>query len=189
MNQPRSSGRRMRFPFVRLVRWNSRQRSQRYGMSERPERRIAASASSVETNRAFFMHMLSLVRIAAFLPPNRRFRQARLCAWSGRSLERVRPRSKHSRIFEPRFPSRWLSSQLENALGSAPMSKLPHRMVLDLEFGATDSMAPFAWPAEAEVVPLLRPSGAHRSPWSAPASARGAQGFAAPGATILAWAG
>lgn len=77
-------------------------------MSERPERRTAASASCVETNRAFFMQMLSLVRIAAVLPPNRRFRQARLCAWSGRSLERVRPRSNHPRIFEPRFPSRWL---------------------------------------------------------------------------------
>jgi hypothetical protein len=60
----------MRFPFVRLVRWNNRQRSQRYGKRERPERRTAASASSVETNRAFFTHTLNLVRIAAFLPPN-----------------------------------------------------------------------------------------------------------------------
>lgn len=48
------------------------------------ERRTAANASSVETNRAFFMQMLSLVRIDASLAPSGRFPQARL-ARSGRS--------------------------------------------------------------------------------------------------------
>lgn len=62
---PLSTGRRTRFPFVRLVRWKLAQRSQRYGNSMSPERRAAASASCAEANRAFFLQMLSLVRILA----------------------------------------------------------------------------------------------------------------------------
>lgn len=127
----------------------------------REERKAGASSgdecvlSGVEPR---FLHANAQPRAhRRLLPPDWRFRQARLCAWSGRPL------------------------------GSATMSKLPLRTILDLDFGASDSIAPFAWRPEAEPVPLLRPWGAHRSTRSAPVSA-GGRGFEAGGA-VLAWAG
>jgi hypothetical protein len=71
------------------------------------ERRTAANASSVETNRAFFMQMLSLVRIDASLVPSLRSPQARIFARSGRSP------------------------------GNGRMSKLARQTVLELESRAT----------------------------------------------------
>ena len=45
VRQAISAGRGMRLPLVRLVRWNCRQRSQRYGLSGRWVRLTIASAS------------------------------------------------------------------------------------------------------------------------------------------------
>jgi CelD/BcsL family acetyltransferase involved in cellulose biosynthesis len=69
------------------------------------------------------------------------------------------------------------------------MSKRPARTALDAYFGTSDAMAAIARCREAELVPLLRSSAAHRSRWAALAAAGGAHGFAAPGVAILAWAG
>ena len=53
----------MRLPLVRLVRWISRQRSQRYIRNCQPERRTTTSASSSERYETFLTQMLCLVRI------------------------------------------------------------------------------------------------------------------------------
>jgi hypothetical protein len=85
----------------------------------------------VETNRAFFMQTLSLVRIAAFLTPNRRFRQARLCAWSGRSPGDGRM-SKLPRAFGASYVPGTLLARTRHRILPAPDFGRPGDRLFDL---------------------------------------------------------
>lgn len=51
-----------RLPLVRLLRWNCRQRSQRYARNGKSARAATASASCSLAKRAFFLQILNLVR-------------------------------------------------------------------------------------------------------------------------------